>query len=99
MGRGEDGLGRHLVPPPPHRGILLFCLIFLNYMTFGVYSRCKLVPLEAVHLFDLNAAILGWLLAAVKQKKQRPWHIHFTCDLSLQLLLGSSDRLLSVDQW
>jgi hypothetical protein len=27
------------------------------------------VPLEAAHLFDLNAAILGWLLAAVQTKK------------------------------
>jgi hypothetical protein len=30
----------------------------------------QIVPLEAVHLFDLNAAILGWLLAAVQPKKQ-----------------------------
>jgi hypothetical protein len=27
------------------------------------------VPLEAALLFDLNAAILGWLLAAVQPKK------------------------------
>jgi hypothetical protein len=27
-------------------------------------------PLEAAHLFDLNAAILGWLLAAVQPQKQ-----------------------------
>ncbi len=25
-----------------------------------------IVPLDAAHLFDLNAAILGWLLLAVK---------------------------------
>jgi hypothetical protein len=30
----------------------------------------QVVPLEAAQLFDLNAAILGWLLAAVKPKKQ-----------------------------
>jgi hypothetical protein len=24
-----------------------------------------IVPLDAAHLFDLNAAILGWLLAAI----------------------------------
>jgi hypothetical protein len=27
------------------------------------------VPLEAAHLFDLNAAILAWLLAAVQPEK------------------------------
>jgi hypothetical protein len=27
------------------------------------------VPLEAAHLFDLNAAILGWLLATVQLEK------------------------------
>ncbi len=27
------------------------------------------VPLEAAHLFDLNPAILGWLLAAVQPEK------------------------------
>jgi hypothetical protein len=31
----------------------------------------QIVPLEAAHLFDLNAAILGWLLAAVLLKKQQ----------------------------
>jgi hypothetical protein len=29
----------------------------------------KIVPLEAAHLFDLNAAILGWLFAAVQPQK------------------------------
>jgi hypothetical protein len=32
----------------------------------------QIVSLEAAHLFDLNAAILGWLLAAVQPKKQLP---------------------------
>jgi hypothetical protein len=32
----------------------------------------QIVPLEAAHLFDLNAVILGWLLAAVQPKKQHP---------------------------
>ncbi len=36
----------------------------------------QIVPLEAAHLFDLNAAILGWLLAAVQPKKQHPQHSH-----------------------
>ncbi len=36
LGEGEDGLGRHLVPPPPpHQGILLF-----------MYRRPTLYPLE-----------------------------------------------------
>ena len=34
----------------------------------------QIVPLEETHLFDLNAAILGWLLAAVQPKKQHPRH-------------------------
>jgi hypothetical protein len=29
----------------------------------------QIVPLDAAHLFDLNAAILGWLLAAVQPEK------------------------------
>jgi hypothetical protein len=33
-----------------------------------------IVPLDAAHLFDLNAAILGWLLAAVQPQKQHPRH-------------------------
>jgi hypothetical protein len=32
----------------------------------------QIVPFEAAHLFDFNAAILGWLLAAVLPKKQHP---------------------------
>jgi hypothetical protein len=36
----------------------------------------QIVPLEAAHLFDLNAAILGWLIAAVKPKKHLPRHTH-----------------------
>jgi hypothetical protein len=31
-----------------------------------------LVPLEAALLFDLHAAILGWLLAAIQPKKAAP---------------------------
>ncbi len=34
----------------------------------------QIVPLEAAHLFDLNAAILEWLFAAVQPKKQLPRH-------------------------
>jgi hypothetical protein len=38
----------------------------------------QIVPLEAAHLFDLNAAILGWLLAAVQPKSSfRGTIIHY----------------------
>jgi hypothetical protein len=37
----------------------------------------QIVPLEAAHLFYLNAAILGWLLAAVQPKKQHPRHTYY----------------------
>ncbi len=51
LGSGEDGLGRQLVPPPPpHQGILLFCLILLNHMTSGVFSGCQL-SLSKQHIF------------------------------------------------
>jgi hypothetical protein len=36
----------------------------------------QIVPLEAAHLFDLNAAILGGLLAAVQPKKHLPRHTY-----------------------
>ncbi len=36
----------------------------------------QIVPLEATHLFDLNAAILGCLLAAVQPKKHLPRHTY-----------------------
>jgi hypothetical protein len=41
--RGEDGLGRNLALP--RQGILLFCLILLSYLTYGVFFRCKLALL------------------------------------------------------
>ncbi len=37
LARWEDGFGRHLVSPSPRQGILLFCLILLNYMTWGIF--------------------------------------------------------------
>jgi hypothetical protein len=36
-GGGEDGLGRHLVPPPT-QGNSSFCLFLLNYMTSVLFS-------------------------------------------------------------
>ncbi len=41
--RGEDGLGRHLVPPPPPKqGNSPFCLSLLTYMTSGLFFWCYL---------------------------------------------------------
>ncbi len=65
LGTGEDGLGCHFVPPPPSGNFLLDI--------WGVFLM-QIVPLEATHLFDLNSAILGWLLAAVLPEKQFPRH-------------------------
>ncbi len=53
LGRGEDGLGRHFVPLPPHQGILLFCLNLLSYLTSGVFFRCKLSLLKQ-HIFLIS---------------------------------------------
>ena len=49
--------------------LLSHCLLDI----WGVFLM-EIVPLEAAHLFDLNAAILGWLLAAVQPKMQLPRH-------------------------
>jgi hypothetical protein len=35
---GGGGLGCHLAGFPPTQGIIVFCLILLNYMTSGLYS-------------------------------------------------------------
>ncbi len=50
LGRGEDGLGRHLVPPPPTSGNSSFCLILLNYKTSVLFSWCQLSLLKQ-HIF------------------------------------------------
>jgi hypothetical protein len=34
----------------PHQGILLFCLILLSFLTYGVFFRCKLSLLKQ-HIF------------------------------------------------
>jgi hypothetical protein len=75
LGRGEHGLGRHFVlPPPPTSGNSSF-LSHSPWLLdiWGVFWM-QIVPLEAAHLFDLNVAILGWPLAAVQPKKQLPRH-------------------------
>ncbi len=50
LGRGEHGLGRHLEPTPPHKGILLFASFSINYMTSGLFSWCQL-SLLMQHIF------------------------------------------------
>jgi hypothetical protein len=44
-----------------------------TFNIWGVFWM-QIVPLKAAHPYDLNAAILGWQLAAVQPKKQQPWH-------------------------
>ncbi len=58
-------MGRHFEPPPPQQRNLLFASFSLVVGDLG---------LDAVFHFDLNAAILGWLLSAVQPKKQHPRH-------------------------
>jgi hypothetical protein len=43
----------------------------------------QIVPLEAAHLFDHNAANLGWLPAAEQHKKQHPQLSNETIELFL----------------
>ncbi len=50
---GEDGLGRYLVPLPPHQGIILFCLI----------HSFILVPLDT----DSGLPVIKPLLAAYSE--------------------------------
>ncbi len=49
-GEGVRWLGSPFWPPPPHQGILLFCLILLSYMSSGVFLSCKLSLLKH-HIF------------------------------------------------
>jgi hypothetical protein len=41
----------------------------------------QIVPLDPVLHFDLQAAILGWLLTAAQPKLQHPQHINLTAFL------------------
>ncbi len=65
-----------------------FSLVTSGYI-WGVFWM-QIVPLEAAHLFDLNAAILGWLLAAVQPKKQHPWHKNNLPKFQNQRYIGNS---------
>ncbi len=56
LGKGEDGLGSHIVPPP-HLGIL-FCLILLSYLTSWMFSGCKFSLLK--HHGFLISTQLSW---------------------------------------
>jgi hypothetical protein len=65
---GGNGLGRHLETPPQQQQILLFDSFSLVWDILLMQN----VPLDAVLLFNLHAAILGWLLTAVQPKLQHP---------------------------
>ena len=61
-----------ILNPTPHiREFFFFASFSLLMSIWGVFLM-QIVPLEAAHLFDLNTAILGWLLAALQPKKQLP---------------------------
>jgi hypothetical protein len=65
-----DGLGRHLDSPPPSS----FPPLSPYLHDICPYFLMLIVPLDAALLFDVNAAILGWLLLAVQPQKQHPRH-------------------------
>jgi hypothetical protein len=52
-------------PPTPTQGILLFASFFLIKWHLPFFLLL-FVPLDASLLFDVNAAIMGWLLLAVQ---------------------------------
>jgi hypothetical protein len=56
-------------PPPPHSREFLFLPHSPWLLDIWVIFLMQNVPLDAALLFDLRAAILGWLLAAVQPKK------------------------------
>jgi hypothetical protein len=66
---GENGLGHHLEPPSPHSREFFFLPHSPWLLGIWVVLLMQIVPLDAVLLFDLHAAILVWLLAAVQPKK------------------------------
>ncbi len=70
LGWGENGLGCHLgPPPPPHSREFFFLPHSPKFLDIWVVFLMQNVPLDAAHLFDLIAAILGLLLAVVKPEK------------------------------
>jgi hypothetical protein len=52
-------------PPPPHRELLFFASFSLIKWHLPFYLLLFL-PLDAALLFDVNAAIMGWLPLAVQ---------------------------------
>ncbi len=62
---GGDGLGSHLAAPP-HTGNSSFLPLipYLNY--FCPTFLLLFLPLDTALLFDVNTAIMGWLLLAVQ---------------------------------
>jgi hypothetical protein len=51
---------------PPHTREYFFLPLSPQLHDICPFSLLLIVPLDAAHRFDLNAAILGWLLYAVQ---------------------------------
>jgi hypothetical protein len=66
-GWGEMAWVAFLPPPPPPTAGTFFVSFFL--LDIWVVFLMQNIPLDAAYLFDLNAAILGKLLAAVQPEK------------------------------
>ena len=83
LGEGGDGMGRHLAASP-HTGISCFLPCSPNLNDICPIFLLLFLPLDAALLFDVKAAIMGWLLLAVQHYKQHPQHndvfvIKFNC--------------------
>jgi hypothetical protein len=63
-----------ILNPPPTSGNSSFLPHSPELLDIWGVFLMQIVPLEAANLFELNTAILGWLLAAVQPKKQLPRH-------------------------
>jgi hypothetical protein len=64
-GEGGDGLGSHLAAPP-HIGNSSFLPLSPYLNDFCPIFSLLFLSLYTALLFDVNAAIMGWLLLAVQ---------------------------------
>ncbi len=65
-GEGGNGLGSHLAAPPPHIGNSSFLPLSPYLNDFCPIFLLLFSPLDTALLFDVNTAIMGWLLLAVQ---------------------------------
>jgi hypothetical protein len=63
-----------ILNPPPLCKEFFFLPFSPSLLVIWAVLFMQNVPLDAVLLFDLHAAILGWLLSAVQPKKQHLQH-------------------------